>query len=56
VQRNKITTEEKIEEAICYGEAMGSMKNSIDNSMVEIDMALKDKLLNNREKHYEVKH
>jgi hypothetical protein len=42
-------------EEICHEDNMGSLKDSIDDTMIGRDMSLKSKIINDRENHYERK-
>jgi hypothetical protein len=50
---DKISEEEAIEELCCHGDAMGNLTDTFDGKMVGGDMALKVKILRNREKNIE---
>jgi hypothetical protein len=51
----KVKKEEKVEELTCHGDAIGELKNSVDESMVDGDMSLKGKIIKDRGKNIEKK-
>jgi hypothetical protein len=51
--KDKLSEEEAIEELYCHGDAMGNLTDAFEGKMVEEDMALKAKILRDREKHIE---
>jgi hypothetical protein len=46
----KISKEDMMEELCCHGNSMGNLTDAFDGKMVGVDMALKAKILRDREK------